>query len=69
MDIFDEDLLKFWRALNANNVNYIMVGGFAVNMHGYTRSTDDIDVWIKDDKENRKNLGKAMSEFGYESLS
>ena len=36
MDILDEELLKFWQSLNDNKVQYIMVGGFAVNMHGYT---------------------------------
>ena len=69
MDIFDEDLLRFWKALSDNNVEYMMVGGFAVNMHGYTRATEDIDIWIKDDLENRRNLGNAMAVFGYEAIS
>lgn len=60
MDILDEELLKFWNSLNDNNVRYIMVGGFAVNMHGYTRATDDIYVWIEDSLHNRRNLGKAL---------
>ncbi len=34
MDIFDEDLLTFWEALNKNNVRYIMIDGFAVNTQG-----------------------------------
>ncbi|MBA2561357.1 MAG: nucleotidyltransferase [Chitinophagaceae bacterium] len=65
MDVLDEELLKFWQALNNYGVQYIMVGGFAVNMHGYSRATNDIDVWIKDDKINRKNFGKALEQFGY----
>ncbi|MDB5198612.1 MAG: hypothetical protein JWO92_575 [Chitinophagaceae bacterium] len=69
MDILDEELLKFWRSLNDNNVKYIMVGGFAVNMHGYTRATDDIDVWIEDSLINRRNLGKALEKFGYGAIS
>jgi len=69
MDIFDEDLLLFWKSLSDNDVRYLMVGGFAVTMHGYTRATDDIDIWIKDDIKNRQNLGKAMSVFGYGELS
>ena len=32
MDVMDEELLNFWRVLNHNSVQYIMVGGFAVNM-------------------------------------
>lgn len=42
-----------------------MVGGFAVNMHGYIRATDDTDMWLKDDKENRKRLREAFIELNY----
>ncbi len=69
MDVLDEELLKFWRSLNENNVLYIMVGGFAVNMHGYTRATDDIDIWIEDSLQNRRNLGKALAIFGYAAIA
>ena len=68
MDIFDEDIVSFWKLLNINKVCYLMVGGFAVNMHGYLRTTDDIDIWIKDDYENRENLGRAMEMYGYKEL-
>lgn len=61
----DEGLLDFWRILNKNKVAYIMVGGFAVNMNGYIRSTKDSDLWLKDDSANRKNFRKAYSESGY----
>lgn len=69
MDILDEDLLNFWRSLNNSKVQYIMVGGFAVNMHGYSRATEDVDIWIMDTKINRRNLGKALEIFGYGALS
>lgn len=69
MDILDESLLDFWKSLNHNKVLYIMVGGFAVNMHGFTRSTNDIDIWLKDTIPNRQNFGKAMIQFGYEGLT
>jgi len=64
MDILDEDILSLWRCLNNNNVRYIMIGGFATNLHGYNRATDDIDLWIDDTLENRKNLRKALQEQG-----
>jgi hypothetical protein len=35
MDIFDEEILKFWAALQKCQVRYIMVGGYASNLHGY----------------------------------
>ncbi|MFZ4798797.1 MAG: hypothetical protein ACOYMA_14955 [Bacteroidia bacterium] len=64
MDVFDEDLLNFWRCLNKHDVKYILVGGFATNFHGYSRFTSDLNIWIKDSKENRKNLRKAYAESG-----
>ena len=60
MDIFDEELLSFWRHLNNASVKFIMVGGVATNLHGYNRSTDDIDVWIDDTIEKRKNFRKGF---------
>ncbi|HPN18255.1 MAG TPA: nucleotidyltransferase [Chitinophagales bacterium] len=69
MDIFDEELLEFWKALNANQVKYLMVGGFAVNMHGFLRATQDVDIWIKDETQNRKNFGKALETFGYSEIN
>ena len=65
MDVYNDSLLLFWRELNNNHVKYIMVGGFAVNMHGYMRATKDADMWIKDSLENRQNLRKAFQQLGY----
>jgi hypothetical protein len=69
MDIYDEDIMRFWNLLNDNHVDYIMVGGFAVNMHGFSRTTNVIDIWVKDTKSNRIQLGKVMSVFGYDDVS
>lgn len=69
MDILDEDLLNFWRSLSVNKVAYMMIGGFAVNMHGYSRATKDVDIWIRDDAENRRRLGVAMQIYGYEDIA
>lgn len=60
MDIFDQEILNFWKALEEFNVQYIMVGGYATNLHGYQRFTGDLDIWLKDDLENRKALRKAF---------
>lgn len=62
MDIFDEEILKFWKALQNNNVQYIMVGGYATNLHGYQRFTGDLDIWLKDTLENRQLLRKAFTD-------
>ncbi|MEO7485053.1 MAG: hypothetical protein ABIT81_14885, partial [Ferruginibacter sp.] len=64
MDVFDEDILNLWRCLHTNEVKYIMIGGFATNLHGYNRTTNDIDLWIEDNLGNRKRLRKALKEQG-----
>ncbi len=63
MDIFDDELLNFWRSLNKFGVKYIMVGGVATNLNGYQRSTNDIDVWIEDTVENRRKFRNAFKEY------
>ena len=63
--MLDDELLRFWKTLNENNVRYIMVGGFATRFHGFNRSTDDLDIWIEDTLENRKKLRKAFNQLGY----
>lgn len=63
MDILDDDIIKFWRLLHENNVSYIMIGGFATNLHGFNRMTADIDIWLKDTLENRKKLRKVIKEL------
>jgi len=60
VDVFDEEILNFWKALQENSVQYILVGGYAINLHGYQRFTGDLDIWIKDSLINRQQLRKAF---------
>ncbi len=63
MDILDDEILNLWRLLNQYNVKYIMIGGFATNLHGFSRTTADIDLWIKDSVENRRQLKLVLNEL------
>jgi hypothetical protein len=65
MDVMDQGLLDFWQSLNKHNVQYIMVGGFAVTLNGFIRATKDSDIWLKDTRENRINFRKAFAAAGY----
>jgi len=56
VDIFDEAILNFWKALQEFKVNYILIGGYALNLHGFHRFTGDLDIWIEDTPENRRKL-------------
>ncbi|MEA2338716.1 MAG: hypothetical protein QOE82_2723 [Thermoanaerobaculia bacterium] len=56
-----EDLLGLCKALNAEGVRYILVGGFAVILHGFVRATKDIDLLIDASSENVQRLKRAMA--------
>lgn len=64
MDILDEELIGLWKAFENNKLKYIMVGGFASILNGYTRLTSDLDIWIKDTKENRRALQISLNQIG-----
>ncbi|MDX2173230.1 MAG: DUF6036 family nucleotidyltransferase [Bacteroidota bacterium] len=64
MDFIDEELFSLWNALQDNEVKYILVGGFATVLNGYSRLTADVDIWIKDTKENREALQKSLIKIG-----
>ena len=40
------DFKDFLKLLNSKQVEYLLVGGYAVGYHGYSRATADMDVWI-----------------------
>ena len=40
-----EDFKEFLRLLNAHQVKYLLIGGYAVAYHGYPRATADMDIW------------------------
>lgn len=44
--VINKDFKEFIELLNANSVKYLVIGGYAVNFHGYPRYTKDIDFWI-----------------------
>jgi hypothetical protein len=64
MDIFNPDFRDFINCLNKQRVQYMLVGGYAVILRGYSRSTGDMDVWVNKTADNYKLLLKAITEFG-----
>jgi hypothetical protein len=62
--IFNDDFREFIQAMNNHNVEYILVGGYAVILHGYRRVTGDMDIWVNRTKENYLKLTQAFQEFG-----
>lgn len=60
-----KDFKELLESLNANGVKYLLVGGYAVGFHGYSRSTNDIDIFVSADLDNAKKLVAALTEFGF----
>ena len=63
-NIFYQDFRDFLQALNDSQVDYVLIGGYSVILHGYSRTTGDMDIWVKRDTENYQKLKKAFHQFG-----
>ena len=59
-----EDFKEFIECLNSNNVRYLLVGGWAIGMHGYPRATKDIDFLVSVKHDNLEKLEKTLIAFG-----
>lgn len=62
--VFNADFIDFLKALNAADVKYILVGGYAVILHGYERVTGDMDIWVESTDDNYVRLCEAFNAFG-----
>jgi hypothetical protein len=62
------DFKELLALLNAHNVDYVVVGAYALAFHGAPRFTGDIDIFVKPDPENAESILAALQEFGFGSL-
>ncbi len=65
MDLLHPEFVSFIKCANKNNLRYLLVGGYAVNFHGYNRNTQDLDVWIAPTAENKKAFIDTMLCMNY----
>jgi predicted nucleotidyltransferase len=63
------DFEDFFRLLNEHDVEYMIVGGYAVAYHGYPRFTKDIDVFYANSRVNAERLQAALVAFGFQASS
>jgi predicted nucleotidyltransferase len=68
MDL-DKNFREFIELLNEHKVSYLVIGGYAVNFHGYPRYTKDIDFWLWMTESNIGKLIQAIEEFGFGDLN
>jgi hypothetical protein len=62
------DYKELLALFNAHDVNYIIVGAYALAFHGAPRYTGDLDILVRPDRENGSRLIRALEGFGFGSL-
>ena len=67
--VLNKDFREFIALLNAKEVKYLVIGGYAVAYHGYPRYTKDIDFWIWLNGDNAKKVVSAIHAFGMSSMN
>ena len=66
--MLNQDFKEFVQSLNNNGARYLVVGGYAVALHGYPRYTKDIDIWVELSPDNARKIVQALDDFGFGSL-
>ena len=61
------DFKELLELFNKHNVEYVIVGGYALAFHGAPRFTGDIDIFINAHSENARHVLEALEEFGFKS--
>lgn len=64
----ERDIIEFIELCNKHDVRYLVIGGYAVSVHGYPRSTKDIDVCIETSERNASKMVQVINDFGFSSL-
>lgn len=66
--MLNRHFLEFLALLEKHRVEYLIVGGYAVGLHGFPRYTGDLDVFVAIDPQNAASLVAVFSDFGFASL-
>lgn len=61
------DFKEFLNLLRANDVEYLLIGAYAVGYHGYPRATQDLDIWISTTRHNAERVVTTLKEFGFDA--
>jgi predicted nucleotidyltransferase len=67
--MLNRHFLDFLRLLESHKVEFVVVGGYAVGVHGFPRYTGDLDVFVGISRENAGRLVQVFNEFGFASLN
>ena len=69
MDVFFEPFQEILRTLNSFEIEYLVIGGYAVNFYGYNRTTSDMDLWINPSLQNKNRFLEMLREKDFEAES
>ncbi len=58
------DFLDLLRSLLAAEARFMVIGAYAVGVHGRPRATKDLDVWVEPSVENAPKVIAALRDFG-----
>lgn len=64
----ETDFIDFVDLCNKYEVEYLVIGGYAVSIHGYPRSTKDLDICIRISEQNALKMIQVINDFGFASL-
>ena len=59
------DFSAFLKLLGEHEVEYLLIGGYAVGYHGYVRATADMDIWIRRDQATAERMVTVLKAFGF----
>lgn len=62
--MLNPDFRDMLSGFNAARVEYLVVGAYALAVHGVPRATGDIDLWIRPTSDNAQRVWRALAEFG-----
>ncbi len=65
--LIPKDFREFLKLLRTNEVEYLLIGGYAVGFYGYARPTADLDVWVARSRRNAEKIVAALKQFGFAS--
>lgn len=67
--MLSKDFKEFVALLKEHDAEYMIVGGYAVGVHGYPRYTGDLDIWLNPTPENAQRVLAALNDFGFGGLN
>jgi len=62
------DFKELLELLNLHKIDYIIVGAYALALHGHPRFTGDLDIYVKPDIQNASQVVSVLEAFGFGSL-